>query len=118
MTLEVNAMKRFSIVFEECQCCPVVRLVGEADHAAVADLEGCVALLLARRAGRVVLDLSRLTFISSLSLGLLVSLRTASRRWGGTVVMAGARGDVSMLLERCRLYGIMPVYEELEEALV
>jgi anti-anti-sigma factor len=72
--------------------------------------------LVARRVPWVVLDLTDLTFVSSLVLGALVGLRRELARFGGRVTMAGARPAVSEVLESARLDTLFVSYTTVEEA--
>ena len=66
----------------------------------------------------VVLDLSGMTFISSLGMGSIVSLRNGVKRGGGKLIACATRPLVMDALKRARLHEIFSVASEtLDEAL-
>ena len=72
--------------------------------------------LTARRPARVVLDLSDLTFISSLGLGALVEFRRGLVRNGGQVWLAAPSPQIHELLEMSGLLAIFPVASSVSAA--
>jgi anti-sigma B factor antagonist len=95
----------------------VVRLAGEAGVVEVPRLQLPFMRLVVRRAPLVVLDLSELTYISSLALGAVVALRRNLGHFGGRVMIAAALPRVSGVLETTRLHTLFGVYATVEEAL-
>jgi anti-anti-sigma factor len=95
----------------------VVRLIGAADLSGAATLERAIMLLSARRPARVVFDMTRLSILSSLCIGALVSYRRACADWHSEVVLAGATGPVEAALLRCRLDQLFTIAPSLESAL-
>jgi anti-anti-sigma factor len=82
----------------------VVRVAGEASFELAGDLEGVLLRLSLRRPPRVTLDLSGLTFVSSLAMGVLVAFRRGVVRAGGRVRLAAAlQRPVRESLERAGL---------------
>jgi anti-anti-sigma factor len=95
----------------------VVRLAGEAPVVEVAPLQLSFARLVVRRVPVVVLDLSELTYISSLALGAVLALRRDLGRFGGRIAIAGARSRVYGVLETTRLHTLFESHATVEEAL-
>ena len=93
----------------------VVMLRGELDIANAADLGTVLSEAVARNP-HVIADLSDLTFIDCVSLGVLVRARTRSREAGGDLVLAGARGRVRRVLALPFLAGVFPVDASVDEA--
>ena len=93
-------------VFEE-DGASVVHVVGEMDLASADLLESTLRTLTQRSHGRVVVDLSRVTFMDSAGLRVLVRARermTARGRW---LVTRGATGQPRRLLDIGRArYGL------------
>ena len=81
----------------------VVKLIGLADSTSSVVLEREFLRLNALRAALVVFDLSQLTFISSLAIGLLVSFRKGQSRHGGKALLEGVTGSVAEALQRTRV---------------
>ena len=65
----------------------------------------------------VVLDLGRLTFISSLGMGCIVGLRKGIAQRGGKVRLAAALPMVKDALTRARLLDVMEHFDSVEAAL-
>jgi anti-anti-sigma factor len=96
----------------------VIQIAGEAGVAQAGALAAALLRLSARRAPLVTLDLSRLSFLSSLALGALVSYRRGVVRAGGRVRLAAAvQGPVRESLERAELLTLFGPPEGGEAAL-
>lgn len=87
-----------------------VRLIGEADVAGGHKLSPVAIDLAAARPERLLVDLSQLTFLSSLAIGELAALAGALKRHGGRVALAGADRNIASALERVRLHDVLEVY--------
>jgi len=70
----------------------------------------------ASQAGRFVLDLGRVRFLTSGAIGLIINTRAHLVKCGLTLALAGATGEVATVLEHARLAEVMPVYPTVEEA--
>src|SRR5262249_55888512 len=94
----------------------VVRLEGSASFSYVDRLQFALVRLVARRTPLVVLDLSELTFIASLAMGILVTFRRDLGRWGGHVRVAGARPEIYEALQAAGLTELFDFYTTVDEA--
>ena len=65
----------------------------------------------------MVLDLSELSLLSSLAMGLLVRFRRDLARWGGRVTIAGARPPIRESLEVTGLVGLFELHAAVTDAL-
>jgi anti-sigma B factor antagonist len=95
---------------------PVLRLRGEM-RLDVADVERALNRLAAGRPAVVVLDLSRLSFISSLGMGLLNTFRRGLHSHGGVTKIAGAQPNVATALRLCSLDKLFEMHETIESAI-
>jgi anti-sigma B factor antagonist len=107
---------------------PVVAAVEEQDHAVVVKLVGELDLynadevrttlddVTARKPGRVVVDLSEVTFIDSTGLGVLVEARSklADRK---SFLLSAPQPETRRALEISGLAKHMPIFDRLEQAL-
>jgi anti-anti-sigma factor len=84
----------------------IVRLSGDVDMAVVPALRDALDEALIGGCNNVVLDLSDVTYADSSALGLLVWLDHRLRPEGGRLVLAGARRDVSRVLELSGLVAV------------
>ena len=79
-----------------------VKLRGELDYAMI---EACLPVMAEVKqitAARYIADVSELSAIDSSGLGMLISLRNASVKAGGTFHVRGARGQVAETLKLTR----------------
>lgn len=87
----------------------VVSLVGMADMTQAAALEEHMAKLTIERPRRLIVDLTRLTFLASVSIASLMRYHHACREWNGSIILAGASDDVFGTLRRARLNKVFTV---------
>ena len=80
---------------------------GELDAVSVSELRGDIEKLLARRPGRVEVDLSLLRMVDSSGVGALVSLYKRVRAQGGDVVVTGLRDQPLAIFRLLRLDRVM-----------
>lgn len=95
----------------------VVSFTGEAGVMNEDALKGVIDRLRRLHPKRLVLDLAALTFISSLAIGLFVSLEREMKTQGGQVTIAAANSEVGKVISRCKLDAIMPVFDRVEDAI-
>ena len=96
----------------------LLRLEGEAGvHAADrVQLTLILMRLVACPSALVVVDLSGLTFLSSLALGALVGFRRDLGRWGGRVKLAAVPPKIYESLQAARLHLLFDICATVEEA--
>jgi anti-sigma B factor antagonist len=94
----------------------VVRLVGELDLYNAGEVRETLDEIVARRPGRVVVDLSEVTFIDSTGLGVLVQARSKlpDRK---TFILSQPQPETRRALEISGLAKHMPIFDRLEQAL-
>jgi len=80
---------------------------GELDAVTVPELRGDLEKLLARRPGRVEVDLSLLRMVDSSGVGALVSLYKRVRAQGGDVIVTGLRDQPLAIFRLLRLDRVM-----------
>ncbi len=95
----------------------VVKLVGEAGMSTVDDLEIALTRLTAGRHPIVFLDLTGMTFLSSIGIGALVSFQRGIARSGGHAIYCGARFAVQNSIAHARLDRFFEMYKTLDEAI-
>ncbi len=110
-------MQDFSIKIVDRDSAVIVRIVGDADVSHIDALRAALAAVLTARPPRVVLDLSDLTFINSLTLGVLVQFRHDATAAGSTLRLAGAKERVTDVLRKTRLVELFPLYDNPDHAL-
>ncbi|MHB1341926.1 MAG: anti-sigma factor antagonist [Coriobacteriia bacterium] len=86
----------------------VVRMAGELDIATVPEVRETISSALSRGCVNVVLDLSRIRYADSSAFSLLVWLDRELQPSAGKLVLAGASGNVSRILELSGLIGAAP----------
>lgn len=95
--------------------CTVVELVGQADVSAQAMSEALAAEA-ARAPQLLILDLSRLSFIDSSALGVIIRTHRALRGNGGKLVLVNPSPPVARILQLVDIAHTIPVYPSVEEA--
>jgi anti-anti-sigma factor len=95
----------------------LVRLEGEAGVVGLERLQFAFARVIARRTLIAVLDLSRLTFVSSLAIGQLVRLRRDLNRWNGCVKIASCPPVIRDALQTAGVADFFGFHASVEEAL-
>ena len=95
----------------------LVTLSGELDLAGAPELSRALAGLQAPAANRVVVDLTRLGFIDSTGLRVLITAAKAIHSKGGTLTLAGPRPNVQRLFDIVRLSEMLPIEPSLDAAL-
>lgn len=76
-----------------------------------------VKVLISDGCTKVVIDLSRVEWMDSKGLGMMMSCFTSLRNVGGALKLAGATEEVNNLLMITRLITIFDSYESVEEAI-
>jgi anti-sigma B factor antagonist len=94
----------------------VVRLAGELDLYNADDARAAIGEAAAQNPGRVVVDLSQVTFVDSTGLGVLVEGRTKleNRR---ALLLAAPQMETRRALEVSGLDRYLPVHETVDDAL-
>ena len=95
----------------------VASITGEAGIPQTGGLERQITSFIARQPNRLVLDLKGLTFIGSLGMGSLVTLRRSIVRRNGDVLIAAARPQVIEAFRRAGLHRAFQMFDTVEEAL-
>ena len=64
-----------------------------------------------------IMDLSRVTYLTSGALGMVINLRAHLADRGYVLALAGAEGEVAHIIECTHLHEIMPVFKTVADAL-
>lgn len=102
---------------EQTPTCHLLRLAGQADVSAMPDLEQALTRLIATRPKAVVVDLTQMSFISSLGIGTLLNLHKAITRHGGRIRCVAPQPMVAEAFRRVRLYDVLDIRDSLDSAL-
>lgn len=94
----------------------VVAIRGDAGMAFVGQLQQELSRVLEGKPELVVLDLTDLTFISSMGMGTLVNFRNGVAKGGGTVKLAALKPLLAEAFRRARLTEMFEIYESVEAA--
>jgi anti-sigma B factor antagonist len=93
-----------------------VALIGMLDMVAVGQVETKFLAVTVARGRDVIVDLSGMTFIASLGMGMLVSAHRGLKRKGKKLVLLNPQEDVEVALTTARLQELMPFAHGVEEA--
>ena len=94
-----------------------VALVGMLDMVAVGEIETKFLAAAASRGKNTIVDISQMSFIASLGMGVLVSAYKALKRKGAKMVLLNPQADVESALIAARLQEILPIAHGEDEAL-
>jgi anti-sigma B factor antagonist len=94
-----------------------VELHGRLDIAGVNEIQDQFVYQTAGRRRSTLVDLSHVTFIASLGMGLLVSAAKALQRSGAKMVLVRPPDLVRKALEAAGIHFVIPIAEEAERAL-
>ena len=95
----------------------VVCFDGKADMMTVDRMQFALVRLIARRVPLAVLDLSKLIFLASLAMGVLVTFRRDLFRHGGRVCLAGVRPEIHDSLQVAGLADLFEFCPSVEAAI-
>jgi len=95
----------------------LLALDGGLDHSNTARFVETMDRLLAEGTSRVVLDLERLTYVSSWGLATLVKVHHHYRARGGRIAFANLHSAVASLLHVSHMERFFDLYDTVEEAL-
>ncbi len=69
------------------------------------------------RPRKIILNLAKLTFISSVALGVFILLHQELKMQGGKVAIVAPEGDIFQVITRCKLDAVMPIYSTVDAAM-
>ena len=95
----------------------VIEVEGQVDLYSAPELKECAAKVIDGGARRVVVDLSRVTFMDSTGLGVLIGMLKRLRAARGTLALVITSYDVERLLELTGLDGTFIVCRSRDEAI-
>lgn len=95
----------------------IVRMKGWAGLSQQATLDREVTRLSAAAHALLVLDLSELSGLTSLAVSQFVMLHRAVRSRGGQIRIGGCSDEVRLVLERCKLDSVIPIFGSVDDAI-
>ncbi|HET7196286.1 MAG TPA: STAS domain-containing protein [Nocardioides sp.] len=100
---------------DQMRGCAVVRAGGEIDASTVHALDAAITEA-GSLASRVVIDLTRVTFVDSSGLGALIVARKSARERGGSMSLVCPPPAVRRLLGSTHLDDVFAIHDSLDEA--
>lgn len=95
----------------------VVPLVGEIDLNVSPELASTFNEIISKKPPRLVVDLSRVTYIDSSGLAVLIEGMQNVEEYGGKFALAGMRKDVRSIIETARLDQFFVTFPHVDAAL-
>jgi anti-anti-sigma factor len=95
----------------------VLSLIGMADMTQAPVLNERMMQATEARPHCLIIDLTRLTFLASVSIAALMRYHHECRTWKGSMIIAGANDDVFGTLRRARLNKVFTIVPTLEAAM-
>jgi anti-sigma B factor antagonist len=96
----------------------VIELPARLDAVGVAALEGQLAEAATAHKGKVLADMSQVTFVASLALRMLLTTHKAVQPLGGDLRLAGLQPQVAEIFRKSRFDTLFKIYPDRESALV
>ncbi len=90
----------------------IVGLAGEIDVNAVSRIRDTLGDLTKTASARILVNLSRATYIDSSGLGILMAARKDTLQGGGRFVLCGMTKDVRMVFDLTRLDKFFEIYDD------
>ena len=90
---------------------------GQIDLHVSAKIAGSIAELIKEKPARLVVDLSRVNYIDSSGLAVLINGMRDMEDYGGLFILAGVRDEVRPILESARLENFFLIFPSVDEAL-
>ncbi|HMQ32004.1 MAG TPA: STAS domain-containing protein [Chloroflexaceae bacterium] len=96
----------------------VIELPARLDAVGVAALEGQLAEAAAAHRGKVLADMSQVTFVASLALRMLLTTQKAVEPLGGDLRLAALQPQIAEIFRKSRFDTLFRIYPDRESALV
>jgi anti-anti-sigma factor len=96
----------------------VLAFEGDVDFRLLPQLTASLEMTLKQKPSRVVIDLSRVRYLDCSVVALLMTGMQEAAMYGGKLMLAGAQKNVRRMLESVRLGQYLPIYLNVDEALV
>jgi anti-anti-sigma factor len=110
-------VEQLTVVTHTAGECVVLTLTGELDVTNAAEAEEAVRVAWQDSPSHLVFDLSRLTFMDSTGVRVLVRARRLATERHGTIALAGLTPSVSRIIEVTGLNQAFAIHATLDEAL-
>jgi anti-anti-sigma factor len=94
-----------------------IDLQGRMDIDGTQEIDTKLTVAIASESAHVIIDLSRVDFMSSIGIGILVRAANALRRRGGKIVLLNPQRVVSLVLEATHINAVIPIATDLESAI-
>jgi anti-anti-sigma factor len=105
------------MTIEQCED-TIIRIIldGRLDMAGTQDIEQRFAFATSTRAMRLVIDLSRVSFMASIGIRALVAAAKAQAARGGMMAIVQPEPMVRRVLETAGIHHLIPLYEDFQAA--
>jgi len=113
----MGSVEALKVDIEPGEDAHVIRIQGSLGVLEAEKLERSFNSVIARRPKLAVVDLSEVTFMSSLGMGALVGLHRSLKHFSGTVRLAAPPKMVLEALERAKLHEVMKIFDDVPSAL-
>jgi len=110
-------MSSLAITIDKRLGTTIVNLDGSADMSEVHTLRNQLETLSTEHQNNIIVDLSRLNFISSMGLGSLIQAHRQCRQEQGTLCLVNPQEAVARLLKTTQLDQLFSIYHSVDEAI-
>ena len=90
---------------------------GEIDHHTATKLRGEIDKMLGGEIKNLIFDFSKLTFMDSSGIGMIMGRYKRIKKLGGKVIITSATPQIKRIIEMAGIHGIMQITPDLKRAL-
>jgi anti-sigma B factor antagonist len=95
----------------------IIDLEGDLGFADSNLLKELVLKMVEKKVERFVINAEKLTSIDSSGIGAFIYILSTLKKMGLSLVFANVKGDVKQIIEKTKLSGYFPIYEEMGQAI-
>jgi anti-sigma B factor antagonist len=95
----------------------IIEIHGEMEMSDSNQLKELVMKMVEKRVERFILDVGNVKSIDSTGIGALIYISSTLKKMNLDLALANVRGPVKAVMERTRLSGYFPIYDDLAQAI-
>ncbi len=97
----------------------IIGITGELDHHSAEDIKEKIdSQLIKSSTGNVVFDFTKMDFMDSSGIGVILGRYKQIQKLNGKMALAGANDQIMKILEMSGLLKLVPVYDKVDSAII
>lgn len=113
----LGMMGKMEVLVREVGAIAIIELAGEIDIYNCSEIKKIIDAYIARGIMKVIVDMGKVSYIDSSTIGVLLSELKRLEEQGGGLRLLNVKGAPRNVLEMARLEGVFSVYEDEQKAL-